>query len=324
MMMILWLAIGVVLLSILIYFLVFYSSVQRYSPDINPMGRWVVVTGAASGIGKTLCMKLLKNGARVFACDMNQKALEDCYDGLKNVITISMDVSKEADVERAVLIVKEHLQGERLFGLVNNAGIGIPYALAGIVEKGDEEMQKLFGVNVFGVMRCTRMFYPLMISEENCGKSPSCILNLASVAGKIGMPYWGYYSPTKFAVYSYSDCLRKEFIDKKGTSEFVRVSCVEPGLTNTPILTIHEVQANSKFKERLEKMKPRMEWCRSKICDFQNPDYVAQTLYNLLFCSTSPAHLEIEEKWIFRLFWWASHKLPFAIGDRVITWFLAH
>lgn len=132
---------------------------------------------------------MLDNKAKVIACDINETALLKTYADYNEIVCIKMDVCSVKDINEAFEQVKKVLQGERLFAVVNNAGIGIPYALAGIIEKGEQEMQQLFNVNVFGVMRCARVFYPLMIDEENCGKNSGVILNVSSVAGKIGSTF---------------------------------------------------------------------------------------------------------------------------------------
>ncbi len=183
---------------------------------MNP--KTVLVTGAASGIGRCLVDMLLERGDKVFACDMDAIALKalEGRDGIKAVV---MDVTKQADIDKAVELVRQ--SGWQLDGLVNNAGI----ALGGpLVELRDEVMVKQFDVNVFGVFKVTKAFFPLLL--ETKGR----VVIMGSISGEFTAPFVGPYSMTKRALEGYADALRRE-LDPLG----MHVSIVEPGDVKTPI-----------------------------------------------------------------------------------------
>ncbi len=178
----------------------------------------ILVTGAASGIGRCLVDMLLERGDKVYACDMDANALK-ALEGRDGIKIIGMDVTKQTDIDKAVELVR---QGRwQLDGLVNNAGI----ALGGpLVELRDEVMAKQFDVNVFGVFKVTKAFFPLLL--ETKGR----VVIMGSISGKFTAPFVGPYSMTKRAMEGYADALRRE-LDPLG----MYVSIVEPGDVKTPI-----------------------------------------------------------------------------------------
>jgi len=89
------------------------------------------------------------------------------------------------------------------------------------------------------------------------------------------------------------------------------------GLTNTPILTVSEPHPESKFRDKVSRMKPKFEWCK-EMTSLQEPEYVAKTIFSVIFDSQAPAHLEIEQKVVFKITWWISQQLPHAFTD----WFV--
>lgn len=165
----------------------------------------------------------------MFACDVNKSALYEAFDTFRDsVVCIKMDVTNLDDISTAKQTVSQHLNGAPLFGLVNNAGIGASSKFAsGLTEKDDKEMLTMFGVNVFGVVRVTNAFYPLMVRNDD-KEVAGCIINVGSQAAFLPTTLFGYYSPTKAAVVSYSDVLRRELRYMRNTKYYVRVTCVNP------------------------------------------------------------------------------------------------
>jgi len=178
----------------------------------------VLVTGAASGIGRCIVEYLRWKGDHVFACDVNEQGLVD-LGRLENITTIKMDVTKLDDISNAVKIIRN--TGTHLTGLVNNAGIGLGGPLA---ELPDEYLYRQFEVNVFGVFKVTKAFFPLLL--ENRGR----IVIMGSISGFFTAPFIGPYSMSKRAMEGYADALRRE-LDPLG----IKVSIVEPGDVKTPI-----------------------------------------------------------------------------------------
>ena len=129
-------------------------------------------------------------------------------------LPLSLDVTEPSQIKDAVAAAK------RAFGridvLVNNAGYGYQAS----VEEGDEdEIRAQFDANAFGLFSMTRAVLPLMRQQRD-GR----ILNITSIAGRIGFPGSGYYAASKHAVEGWSDSLRKE-VEPLG----IKVTCVEPG-----------------------------------------------------------------------------------------------
>jgi hypothetical protein len=316
-----WLLLFIGLLLLAAYYLL----VLRYPSfalDISPVRKAVFVTGAASGIGKTLCHKLIKEGAFVFACDLNEEGLKKEYENVpeESIKLIQLDVSKLEQIEKAAKTIKDtlteaHHHGfvstEKLFGVVNCAGVPA-LSKSALVEKTDQEMQTIFEVNVYGVARCTKALYPLM--PHDC---TGCIVNIASVCGEVALPYFSYYNASKFAVIGYTDTLRRELFDR------IRVTCVEPGFTATPMVAF----ADELTKKQVQKSDfiDEMEVLRVKIFDrwigsyLQTPVSVADALFSCLFSSNSPRHVMVDN--ILKRIMWTSSRWNWLL-DNVLYFYV--
>jgi NAD(P)-dependent dehydrogenase (short-subunit alcohol dehydrogenase family) len=281
-----------------------YKYTSRPIMTMNPKNKVVVVTGAAggnikffsdlkTGLGSDLTRRLIKMGAKVIACDISIDHLKKNLPDDPNIAFFELDVTKPDQIAECVKFTGECLQKwnqKHLFGLVNNAGIARTREqkyVAPMVELDDNEMLGVFGVNIFGVIRCTNAFYPLMsqnfVKQE---KESSIIVNIASLAGLFAGPFFNYYTATKFAVVGYSDSLRRE-LKHSG----VRVSAIEPGFTDTNIVNSPPHNSSSPFAEivrnGLQKAKERM------IHPMQHPSKVTDAIVSCLFASneTTPAHI---------------------------------
>jgi NAD(P)-dependent dehydrogenase (short-subunit alcohol dehydrogenase family) len=178
------------------------------------MSKVVLITGCSTGIGRDLTHRLSQAGYQVAATARKAESLADLPAALK----VSLDVTREDSIEQAVA------QTIARFGqidvLVNNAG----YALRGALEEIPiEEVQQMFDVNVFGVLRMVRAAAPQM-RKQGAGR----IINISSIAGKLSTPVNGAYSATKFAVEALSDALRLELAPFG-----IQVIVVEPGSIKT-------------------------------------------------------------------------------------------
>ncbi|KAL0489573.1 hypothetical protein AKO1_010423, partial [Acrasis kona] len=288
-----WIAL-LVALALLCAVLYYVVEMPYMLKDLDPKRRAVLVTGAASGIGKKTCERLLSDGAFVFACDINKDALEEVYKSFpaSNVCCLKMDVTKMQDVRTAYeQIEKEIIKGNAenyivgsLFGLVNCAGIAPP-TKSSLVEKDDREAELLYAVNVLGIEKCNRVFYPLLSSTNN--KQSSCIVNIASVCGLTGFPFFSHYSATKAAVSSYSASLRRELL-RQGA---VRVTCINPGFTDTPIINTSLSFDSSKFKKEMTVLQNEhldLLWNKKRM---QKPRVVADAIVDSLFSSNNSSEI---------------------------------
>lgn len=157
-----------------------------------------IVTGASSGIGKSVARKLLKKGYRVHAAARRTDAMDD----LKTLgaRVHYLDLTKPASVEAFVASVLA--EGDRIDVLVNNAGYG-SYGAVEEIPMADARAQ--MDVNVFGLAHVIQLVLPSM-RRRRTGR----ILNVSSIGGKIWSPLGAWYHASKFAVEGFSDCLRNE------------------------------------------------------------------------------------------------------------------
>lgn len=172
----------------------------------------ILVTGASTGIGHHLTRYLAARGHPVYATARKPQDLE-ALAVIENVVPLAMDVRNPVQVQQALTQVTERGQG--LYGLVNNAGIG---ELGLLATWTDEEMLKIFDINVFGPHRVTNAFMRLLIEAR--GR----IVNIGSQGGMITSKYYGPYTMTKHALEAYTQALHLEL-----ESHGVWVSIVQPG-----------------------------------------------------------------------------------------------
>jgi NAD(P)-dependent dehydrogenase (short-subunit alcohol dehydrogenase family) len=176
-------------------------------------GKTAIVTGASTGIGRATAEALAKAGFRVFGT--SRRAVKD---GPRDVAMLTCDVTDDAAVLSFVSTVLSRTG--RIDLLVNNAGIGL---LGGAEESSISQIQALFDVNLFGVIRMTNAVLPLM-RQRGQGR----IVNISSVLGFIPAPYSAHYAATKHALEGYSESLDHE------TRAFnVRIALVEPAYTRS-------------------------------------------------------------------------------------------
>jgi NAD(P)-dependent dehydrogenase (short-subunit alcohol dehydrogenase family) len=178
------------------------------------MSKVIFITGCSTGIGWDLAKHLSGAGYQVAATARNVNALKDLPAALK----LPLDVTDNDSVQQAVAGTIEQLG--RIDVLVNNAG----YALMGALEEiSIEQVQQMFDVNLFGVLRMIQRVTPHMRAQ--CSGR---IINISSIAGKLSTPVNGAYSASKFAVEALSDALRVE-LEPFG----IHVIVVEPGAIKT-------------------------------------------------------------------------------------------
>ena len=165
----------------------------------------ILITGASSGIGRAAAVELGRRGHRVYGASRTVGGAGPW---------VRMDVDDETSVAAAVAEVVGR-EG-RLDGVVNAAGFGI----AGAVEDTSlEEARAQFETNFFGVLRVCRSVLPVFR-----GQGSGIIVNIGSIAGRVSLPFQGFYAASKFALEGLTEALRME-VRPFG----VRVVLVEPG-----------------------------------------------------------------------------------------------
>lgn len=181
----------------------------------------VIITGASSGIGKSLAVVFAKAGANVVVAARNMEKLIQLKEELKdfNVLPIQTDVSKEADCKRLIDEAIRHYGTIDI--LINNAGI----SMRAIFEEVDlNVIRQLMDINFWGTVYCTKFAFPYIL------KNKGSVVGVSSIAGYKGLPARTGYSSSKFAMQGFLETLRIENL-KKGLH--VLIAC--PGFTASNI-----------------------------------------------------------------------------------------
>ena len=148
--------------------------------------RSILVTGSSSGIGAAICEHFSKIGWKVFGSVRNvrdgNKLKDICGENFTSLI---FDVTDINAIKEAANLVESHLGTNGLDCLVNNAGINISGPME-YVES--DEVRTVFEVNVMGPLNCSQLFLPMLKKS-----SSATIINISSMAGKIGLPMQGSY-----------------------------------------------------------------------------------------------------------------------------------
>ena len=181
-----------------------------------------VVTGSSTGIGFETSLLLARNGFYTYATMRNldkSKPITSLKQKEKLSLEIlQLDVTADESVKEAINKITS--EQERIDVLVNNAG----YALVGAFEElSIEEFKEQYETNVFGVIRVTQAVLPIM-RNQRCGT----IVNISSIAGKIGFPLTSAYVSSKFALEGVSESMAYE-IEQFG----IKVILIEPGVIKT-------------------------------------------------------------------------------------------
>jgi NAD(P)-dependent dehydrogenase (short-subunit alcohol dehydrogenase family) len=188
----------------------------------------VVVTGVSTGIGWGITKVLIQRGFRVFGSVRKTPDAERLSKEFgERFIPLLFDVTDEPAVQVAAQQVRERLNGETLFGLVNNAGIATPGPL---IHLSTDEFRHQLEVNLVGILIVTKAFAPLLGVDRALRGQPGRIINISSVSGKSASPFVGAYSTSKHGLEGFSETLRRELI-----LYGIDVIIVGPGPIATPI-----------------------------------------------------------------------------------------
>lgn len=185
------------------------------------MSKVVLVTGASSGLGKAIAMKLNENGNRVFGTSRSSRS------DMGAVRMLVMDVTDDESVKNAVAEVIDS-EG-RIDVLINSAGISVSGA---IEDTGIDEVRWQMETNFFGVVRAISTVLPYMRAQGS-GR----IITISSLAGLAGMPFQAYYSASKFAIEGLNEGLRLELSRSGIESTTINPGDFSTGFTDARIFT---------------------------------------------------------------------------------------
>src|SRR6201987_216854 len=170
----------------------------------------VVITGASSGIGFAACEALIRRGFRVFGSVRTKPDADRLTEQLgPQYVPLIFDVTDADSVNQVAAAVEKMLRKQRLFGLVNNAGIAVLGPLAYLPL---ERFRQQIEVNLLGVHTVTQAFLPLLGMESSGVGKSGRVVNIRSVSGRLAMPFAGAYAASKFGLEGYSDSLRRELM----------------------------------------------------------------------------------------------------------------
>jgi short-subunit dehydrogenase len=233
----------------------------------------VLITGASSGIGKSVGEYLAKFNYKVYGTSRQPK-----HETLNGIHFLQLDVTQLDSVEQAIdsLISKEG----KIDFLINNAGVGISGPLEEVPEV---EQKNIFETNYFGPLRVINAVLPHMRSRKS-----GFIINVTSIAGFMGLPFRGFYSATKGALEVTTEAYRMEL-----KAFGIKMCNVAPGdfATNIAAGRFHApVQENSPYKDVYEKSLKLMD---EHVDQGKDPNLMAKSVHAIMQKSNPKIHYKV-------------------------------
>ncbi len=188
-------------------------------------GKVVVVTGAASGIGRALAKACAVRGARLLLADIDEEGLAETTRMVQatgaSCHPVRTDTGSEVDIRSLSDICTAHFGAADV--VINNAGVGL---VASVEHLELADAQWLMNINFWGVVHGCRAFLPQLRTRPE-----AVLVNISSIFAMVSVPTQSMYNAAKAAVRGFSDALREELRDSN-----VRVLCVHPGGIQTHIV----------------------------------------------------------------------------------------
>jgi NAD(P)-dependent dehydrogenase (short-subunit alcohol dehydrogenase family) len=237
------------------------------------MSKIVLVTGASSGIGKSVATFLSDKGYKVYGTSRTSRSEKDF-----SFEMIALDVLKIETIQTAVdFIIKKE---GRLDILVNNAGIGVT---GPIEETPTEEMRNAFNTNFFGAVDVIKTVLPFMRAQKY-----GVIINTTSIAGYMGLPFRGIYSSSKGALELVTEAIRME-VKRFG----IQIVNIAPGDFATDIIARRyhtPVFEDSVYKENY---KSNLDLMDSHVETGKNPIEMAKKVYQIINTKNPKIHYKV-------------------------------
>ncbi len=210
-------------------------------------GKVAFITGAGSGIGEHTARTFARQGATIVVADFDEKGGQRVTQELKQygarALFVKMDVTRADQVKAAVdAAVREF---GRLDILVNNAGIGF---VGSLTETPEADYDRMMAVNAKGVYLCSKCAVEQMLKQGGGN-----IINIASVAGFVGVDRRFAYGATKGAVIAMTKSMAVDYV-----KDHIRVNCICPSTVYTPFVDGYLERFHKEEKEAtIEKLKAR-------------------------------------------------------------------
>lgn len=188
--------------------------------------RVALITGAASGIGRALSLRLAEEGMNLYLLDVNGERLAEVLDAAQQLGVLAVgrqcDVSQLPEIEASVNHGLQHWGTIDL--LVNNAGVAY---FGSTDQMTSEHCERLLAVNLMGPLHFTRLLLPTLLARPEAH-----VLNVASFFGLVGIRKLAAYAASKFGLVGYSEALRAEYARTN-----LGVTCLCPGFVDTNLFT---------------------------------------------------------------------------------------
>lgn len=208
-------------------------------------GKTVLITGAASGIGKAAARRFAQVGSKVVISDIDQDKLEEVAEELMEmgaeVLSIRCDVSDAEGVKELISKSRDHFGG--LHAAVNNAGIEGKQGFTADYEI--EDWDRVMNVNLRGQWLCMKYELPELL------KTRGAIVNVSSILGKVGFAGAAAYTAAKHGLIGLTEAAALEY-----APEGVRVNAVCPGFIETPMLERAGITTDEDTKHGIEQKHP--------------------------------------------------------------------
>lgn len=205
----------------------------------------ILITGAASGIGRAMAVAFARQGARLALADVDASGLQETVN-LANkekaeAIAITADVSKSADVKR--MVDEAVAKFGRLDAACNNAGIEGEQAPT--AECTEANWDRVIGINLKGVWLCMKYEIPAMLKQGG-----GAIVNMASVAGLVGFAGIPAYVASKHGINGLTRAAALEY-----ATQGIRVNSICPGVIDTPMI-VRFTHGDNEARQQMEAMHP--------------------------------------------------------------------
>ena len=226
---------------------------------------YVVITGAAGGLGASVARYMANKGLKVFALDINEEALNKIDN--PNIIPVKVNITDTESVKRAVSEVEKIT--DKVSAVINFAGV---LYMGSLVELNETFMERILNINLLGMYKINKYFFPLLKNAK--GR----IINISSEIGWMSsQPFNGFYGASKYAVEAYNDSLRREMLFQD-----IKVIKINPGSFKTEMHGAAEKSFNNMYentvyyKDIMKKMEPLM---LGELKHAKDPDILAEKVY---------------------------------------------
>lgn len=279
----------------------------------------VVVTGAASGIGRALAERLAELGWSVLACDINMDLLLE-LEGKHNLSCHHLDVTCAKSCKALAGEVARRFP-EGLSALANIAGIVRP---APLIDCSDEDINLSLAINIAGPLRMMRLLMPSLLQ----GSAGGTVLNMSSTNGLDSWPWSGAYPTTKHALEGASNSVRREAL---ANGLPLKVVLVEPGPVNTPLskhMPLNALKWCNDHKDSVwtPAMRKNAETSSAAMIKFGRiPFRVGYEAWEVAeVCALALSDKRPRARYVcvrgpFLWLWWAARLLPEEIGDAIMS-----